>query len=332
MAIASEIASKSPMAVWGTKQTMHYTRDHTVADGLEFIANWNAAMFDTDDMAEAFKASIEKRPAEFPDLEPRRHSISLPTISTKLRDDVRSVVDVGGAISAVTRWAIGAAAVAAIVSWIIFQSRIDSGAIAIIFALVAGVCAIPLGAAVGGWLLARRRLNIVTEASGRVVDVVGQMHGDVLQLRAGTAETSVQQVAVSLLQEAVFPAVFGTGQLDRRGSAGAAQLHRWPCDQGANESRRALGRCRDRSTSRPSDRRTRRRGCRRTPRRRRRTWGQRPLRAGPGRPDIDRCQGEPHLADCCAHLADGGVHAAHHLAAHRLGRQLTSASCPPVSC
>lgn len=70
MNVAGEIASKSPMAVWGTKQTMHYTRDHTVADGLEFIANWNAAMFDTDDMAEAFKASIEKRGAEFPDLWP----------------------------------------------------------------------------------------------------------------------------------------------------------------------------------------------------------------------------------------------------------------------
>jgi enoyl-CoA hydratase len=70
MNVAGEIASKSPMAVWGTKQTMHYTRDHSVADGLEFIANWNAAMFDTDDMAEAFTASIEKRGAEFPDLWP----------------------------------------------------------------------------------------------------------------------------------------------------------------------------------------------------------------------------------------------------------------------
>ena len=70
MNVAGEIASKSPMAVWGTKQTMHYTRDHSVADGLEFIANWNAAMFDTDDMAEAFTASIEKRGAKFPDLWP----------------------------------------------------------------------------------------------------------------------------------------------------------------------------------------------------------------------------------------------------------------------
>ena len=70
MEIAREIASKSPMAVWGTKQTMHYTRDHSVADGLEFIANWNAAMFDTDDMAEAFGAKMEQRDAEFPDLWP----------------------------------------------------------------------------------------------------------------------------------------------------------------------------------------------------------------------------------------------------------------------
>jgi len=70
MEIAREIASKSPMAIWGTKQTMHYTRDHSVADGLEFIANWNAAMFDTDDMAEAFGAKMEQRSPEFPDLWP----------------------------------------------------------------------------------------------------------------------------------------------------------------------------------------------------------------------------------------------------------------------
>jgi enoyl-CoA hydratase len=70
MAVAAEIATKSPMAIWGTKQTMHYTRDHSVADGLEHIANWNAAMFDTDDMSEAFTAQMEGRDADFPDLWP----------------------------------------------------------------------------------------------------------------------------------------------------------------------------------------------------------------------------------------------------------------------
>jgi enoyl-CoA hydratase len=70
LGVATEIAGKSPMAVWGTKQTMHYTRDHGIADGLEYIANWNAAMFDTDDMAEAFTAQMENRAADFPDLFP----------------------------------------------------------------------------------------------------------------------------------------------------------------------------------------------------------------------------------------------------------------------
>jgi enoyl-CoA hydratase len=75
MEIAVEIASKSPMAVWGTKQTMHYTREHSVADGLEYIANWNAAMFDTDDMGEAFRAKLEQRAADFPDLAPRSEGL-----------------------------------------------------------------------------------------------------------------------------------------------------------------------------------------------------------------------------------------------------------------
>jgi|TARA_B110000438_G_scaffold22542_1_gene20382 enoyl-CoA hydratase len=64
--IAKEIASKSPMAIWGTKQSMNFSRDHSVADGLEYIATWNAAMFDMDDMGEAFVASSERRDAEFP--------------------------------------------------------------------------------------------------------------------------------------------------------------------------------------------------------------------------------------------------------------------------
>ena len=70
MAIAQEIASKSPMAIWGTKASMHYTRDHSVADSLEYIANWNAAMFDTNDMGEAFAAQMEQRAANFADLWP----------------------------------------------------------------------------------------------------------------------------------------------------------------------------------------------------------------------------------------------------------------------
>ena len=75
MDTATQIAAKSPMAVWGTKRAMHYTRDHSAADALEQIASWNAAMFDTDDMGEAFTAKLEKRTPEFPDLWPQSEGL-----------------------------------------------------------------------------------------------------------------------------------------------------------------------------------------------------------------------------------------------------------------
>ena len=38
---ANTIASKSPVAVQGTKVTLNYSRDHTVSDSLQFVANWS---------------------------------------------------------------------------------------------------------------------------------------------------------------------------------------------------------------------------------------------------------------------------------------------------
>ncbi len=73
--IAEEIASKSPLAVWGTKVAMNYARDHSVDDALDQIATWQAGMFQPADMAEAFTARSEKRPAVFPELLPEPHGI-----------------------------------------------------------------------------------------------------------------------------------------------------------------------------------------------------------------------------------------------------------------
>lgn len=75
LAIAGEIAEKSPLAVAGSKVMINRARDHTVADCLDYIATWQAGMFPPPHMAEAFAAKAEKRPANFPDLEalPRAH-------------------------------------------------------------------------------------------------------------------------------------------------------------------------------------------------------------------------------------------------------------------
>jgi enoyl-CoA hydratase len=63
--IAAEIAEKSPLAIWGSKQMLNYARDHSVEDGLEYIATWQAGMFFGTDMAEAFRAKAEKRKPVF---------------------------------------------------------------------------------------------------------------------------------------------------------------------------------------------------------------------------------------------------------------------------
>jgi len=68
---AREIASKSPLAIWGTKVAMNYARDHSVDDSLEQIATWQSGMFQPDDMTEAFTAKAEGRDAVFDDLLPQ---------------------------------------------------------------------------------------------------------------------------------------------------------------------------------------------------------------------------------------------------------------------
>lgn len=70
LAIAREIASKSPLAIWGTKEMLLYSRDHSVADGLNHIATWQTGMFQPSDMIETFAAKAEGREPQFPDLLP----------------------------------------------------------------------------------------------------------------------------------------------------------------------------------------------------------------------------------------------------------------------
>jgi enoyl-CoA hydratase/carnithine racemase len=65
--VAQSIAAKSPLAIRGTKEMLLYTRDHSVADSLNYMAIWNAALLQSDDMAEAFTAFMQKRLAKFRD-------------------------------------------------------------------------------------------------------------------------------------------------------------------------------------------------------------------------------------------------------------------------
>src|SRR5471032_1838681 len=67
MEIAATIAAKSPLAVHGIKEMIGYARDHAVADGLKYIARWNAAMLMSNDLQEAMMTNMAKRLPEFKD-------------------------------------------------------------------------------------------------------------------------------------------------------------------------------------------------------------------------------------------------------------------------
>jgi enoyl-CoA hydratase len=65
--IAKTIAAKSPLAIRGTKEMLNYGRDHSVLDGLNYIATWNAAMLMSADLDESMAAMREQRPPRFLD-------------------------------------------------------------------------------------------------------------------------------------------------------------------------------------------------------------------------------------------------------------------------
>ena len=63
--IARMIASKSPVVVRGTKHILNHSRDHSIADGLQYMATWNAGLILSEDLNEAFSASVERRLPKF---------------------------------------------------------------------------------------------------------------------------------------------------------------------------------------------------------------------------------------------------------------------------
>lgn len=64
-AMAEEIAANSPLAVQGTKRVLQYSEGHGLEDGLEFVAQWNAARLHSRDLVEAMTAYMEKRDPVF---------------------------------------------------------------------------------------------------------------------------------------------------------------------------------------------------------------------------------------------------------------------------
>lgn len=63
--LAKLIAAKSPLSVRGTKEILKFSRDHSVADGLEYMSVWNSAFLLSNDLMEAFQATMQRKAPEF---------------------------------------------------------------------------------------------------------------------------------------------------------------------------------------------------------------------------------------------------------------------------
>jgi enoyl-CoA hydratase len=73
MQCAGEIAAKPPVAIWGTKQALHYARDHSVDDALKQMGWLQGAIWSNQHVREAVTALKGKRAADFPPLNALRN-------------------------------------------------------------------------------------------------------------------------------------------------------------------------------------------------------------------------------------------------------------------
>src|SRR5262249_44339692 len=57
-----ETAHNPPLVVQGIKRVMNYCAGKSVAEGLEYVAVWNSAFLQSEDLGEAMRAFAERRP------------------------------------------------------------------------------------------------------------------------------------------------------------------------------------------------------------------------------------------------------------------------------
>lgn len=63
--MATSIASNSPLVVQASKKMIAYSEEHSIEDGLKYVALWNSAFLKSEDLQEAFISFMQKRPPKF---------------------------------------------------------------------------------------------------------------------------------------------------------------------------------------------------------------------------------------------------------------------------
>jgi len=63
--MAELLATKSPVAVQGTKELLNHARDHPIADSLRYTGVWNSAAIQTSDVERAMLSGLKKTKPRF---------------------------------------------------------------------------------------------------------------------------------------------------------------------------------------------------------------------------------------------------------------------------
>ena len=66
--IAEKLASKTPLAMWVTKEVLNYSRDHSVKEGLDNVNLWNAATLHKEDVMTTMMSKMQKKKPEYKNL------------------------------------------------------------------------------------------------------------------------------------------------------------------------------------------------------------------------------------------------------------------------
>ncbi|KAM3462122.1 hypothetical protein MY5147_009199 [Beauveria neobassiana] len=65
LGLATLLASKSPVAVQGTKELLNYGKEHSVADSLRYTQVWNSVALQGEDFVTAMMSSMQKKKPTF---------------------------------------------------------------------------------------------------------------------------------------------------------------------------------------------------------------------------------------------------------------------------
>lgn len=123
-----------------------------------------------------------------------------------LFDDIRSIIDVPGAIQTVVKWS----AIVPVVSMVlaILVTTGESPWMRFPYTIAAGAISLAAAAALGVFVLLRRRFESAEKAIGRTLETVEQIHGDLSELRDGERNRGqVIAMAENLVSGVVLPAM-----------------------------------------------------------------------------------------------------------------------------